>query len=88
MIFNTAIVFGKTVITLSNLRSYDEFVELPNLMGWILIRLILTLIAIYNANLVIQEANLIITIQRAYEICLFFILFSFALGQKNVTNSA
>lgn len=57
MIFNTAIVFGKTVITLSNLRSYDEFNELPTLIEWLLIRLTLTLIAIYNANLVIQEVS-------------------------------
>lgn len=63
MIFNTAIVFGKTVIALSNLHSYDELNELPMLMGWLLIRLILTLVAIYHANLVIQEVGAIFTIK-------------------------
>lgn len=85
MIFNTAIVFGKIVIALSNLHSYDEINELPNLLGWLLIRVILTLIAIYNANLVIQEVSSSVVCLSHF---VYFFFFTFTIGQKNFASSA
>lgn len=78
MIFNTAIVFGKSVMTLSNLRMYifEHTDGLPGLLEWLLIRLILTLVAIYNANLVSQEVTNI-PIAKQTIVCIASLLFFF-----------
>lgn len=63
MILNTAIVFGKVILTLTTVRSilYDKIgniIELTSLIsGWLVIRLILASIAMYEANLVVKEVS-------------------------------